>query len=109
LYEGFALAVSGAAPTLLTSAAVWLTHDVGGAGLWIPIQAGFIQRYARPELRARDASRVRALGSLGWIFGPILAGLLAPVSISLPFVASGLIVASSALPIVMLRDAPDLR
>jgi len=109
LYEGFALALSGAAPTLLTSAAVWLTHDVGGAGLWIPIQAGFIQRYARPELRARDASRVRALGSLGWIFGPILAGLLAPVSISLPFVASGLIVASSALPIVMLRDAPDLR
>ena len=109
VYEGSALAISGAAPTLLLSSVVWLTHDVGGAGLWIPIQAGFIQRYARPGLRARDASRVRALGSLGWIFGPVLAGVLAPVSIGLPFIVSGLIVVSSVMPILALKDAPDLR
>ena len=107
IFEGVVISASGLIPGLLFSAAIWLTHDVLGASLWLPAQATLIQHYARDEYRGRDVSRVRAIGALGWIIGPLLAGWAAPVSISLPFVISGAIVASSVIPIFFLRD-PDI-
>jgi hypothetical protein len=108
IFEGIVLSASGLVPGLVLSAAIWLLHDIFGASLWLPAQAQLIQHYARDEFRGKDVSRVMAIGALGWIFGPLIAGWAAPLSISLPFVISGLIVASSVVPIVFVRD-PDIR
>jgi len=112
LFEGIVISSSGLIPGLFLSAAIWLTHDVLGASIWLPAQASLIQHYARNEFRGKDVSRVRAIGALGWIFGPLIAGWAAQVSISLPFIISGIIVASSIVPIIFVRDpetAPELR
>ncbi len=97
ILEGLVLAVSGLIPHFLPAAIVWLTHDLFGAGLWVPIQSTLIQRYAREESRGRDVSKVHATASLGWIFGPLIAGAIFERWYGAPFVLSGTIVILSAL------------
>lgn len=104
LYEGAAISATGLAPGLLASTAVWLTHDIFGASLWIPAQAVLIQHYARDKVRARDASKVIAVGALGYIFGPVIAGWTSSVSVSIPFILSGVVVAASGIPLLPLRE-----
>jgi MFS family permease len=105
-FEGMIILSSSVAPGLFLSAAVWLTHDVLGASLWLPAQASLIQYHARDEHRGRDVSRVRAIGALGWIVGPLVAGWASSISISLPFALSGLIVAASIIPILGVDEPP---
>lgn len=107
VYEGLSLTASGLLPNLYASAGVWLTHDLLGAAIWMPVQASLIQRFARQRTRGRDVSKVRALGFLGWIFGPLIAGWASPISISLPFILSGVIVTVSILPILALHEPDD--
>ncbi len=95
--EGLALLASGLIPGFLSVAIVWLTHDLFGAGVWVPIQSTLIQRYAREETRGRDVSKVYAIGSLGWIFGPLIAGAIFEHWYGGPFVLSGIIGILSAL------------
>ncbi len=102
LYEGLALTAAGLLPNLIASAGIWLTHDLLGAALWMPVQATLIQRFARKSSRGSDVSKVRAIGYLGWVIGPLIAGWTSPISISLPFVLSGILVLLSAIPIIPL-------
>jgi MFS family permease len=107
ILEGLALSGTGLAPGLMASTALWLSHDIVGASLWLPIQALLIQRFARDEFRGRDVSKVRALGALGWIFGPLIAGWTSPISINWPFILSGILVAMSAIPLLFIRMPPS--
>ena len=104
LLEGLALAVAGLIPSFLPAAVVWLTHDLFGAGIWIPIQSALIQKHARDESRGRDVSKVFALGSLGWVAGPLLAAVVFDHWYGGPFVLSGLICMLSAVILFALKD-----
>ena len=106
LFEGITLSLTGLMPGLLASAGIFLMHDLFGAAFWMPVQAILIQHYARDRFRGKDVSKVMAIGFLGWIFGPLIAGWTSPVSLSLPFILSGILVASAIIPILLLRDPP---
>ena len=106
----------GLAPT----AAFWWGHDLVGASLWVPVQWTLIQRYARPKWRGLDASVVPAVTALGAVLGPLLAGYLADLrqvpftslalsarqAISLPMIASGVMMAAAAFPLLLLPSDP---
>ena len=116
LVEGVLMALVGCFDTLAPTLVFWWAHDLVGASLWVPVQWVLIQRYAREESRGLDASVVPAVTMLGGILGPVLAGWLAdlravPVTavaltarqaISLPMVASGVIMCLAALPLLWL-------
>ena len=103
LAEGAAISLSALIPGLLPAALVWLLHDFIGASLWVPVQNVIIQEFARPNARGSDVSKTLALGALGGIAGPFVAGYLAPLSISAPFFISGIITLLAVIPILKLR------
>ncbi len=103
IYEGIAMSVSALIPHFLPATVVWLTHDLVGASVWFPIQKTLIQRFAQPEVRGRQVGQGLAVCSLGGIFGPLIAGFVADVSISTPFFLSGLLMIASALMLLPLR------
>lgn len=96
LYEGLSIGISAIIPDFWIATIIWLTHDIFGAAFWLPVQNTFIQQYAREESRGKDTSEVVALSSLGAVIAPFIAGALAPIDISLPFLASGIAVFLSA-------------
>ena len=94
---------------------VWFIHDPIGAAIWAPMNAWYMQHYARPQQRAADVATVMAMSTLGMAIGPVIAGYLAvydgPLigslrAIDLPFFVSGLVVASSAVFVCFLPKAP---
>jgi len=95
--EGLTLVASGLIPTFWPATIVWLLHDLVGAGIWVPIQSTLIQQYARENSRGADVAKAMAIAAIGSIFGPILAGYLYPISVDLPFIVGGAIIALSAL------------
>jgi MFS family permease len=101
--EGILIAAGGAIPSLAPAAAVWLLHDLVGAGIWIPIQSEIIQRYCRDSTRGLDLSKTLVLSSIGGAFGPILSGFLADRWIGAPFVVSGALVVLGGLMLLGLR------
>jgi len=97
-FEGVAIAATPLIANLWLAVAVWLTHDLLGAGIWSPIHQSYIQNYSRPESRGADVSKVMALGQFGSVLGPLLAtALLAASSQGAPFLVGGIIVSLSAL------------
>ncbi|MFH1008570.1 MAG: MFS transporter [Candidatus Latescibacterota bacterium] len=108
IYEGVAMSVSALIPDFLPATVVWLTHDLVGASVWFPIQRTLIQRFARPEARGRQVGQVLAISSLGWVFGPLIAGFVAHESISAPFFLSGLLMIVSALTLLPLRAEREI-
>jgi len=107
IYQGLATSLSAIIPNFYLSAAIWLTHDLIGAGFWVPIQSTLIQEYSRDVARGRDVSKTLACSALGGIFGPSLAGYLSQIDISLPFLASGLLIVPSALILLKLSLQPE--
>jgi len=103
LVEGVAISLSALIPGLLPAALVWLLHDLIGASLWVPVQNTVIQEFARPGVRGSDVGKTLAIGAIGAIPGPFLAGYLAPLSISAPFFISGIIMLLAVIPIFKLR------
>jgi MFS family permease len=102
IYEGTALAVSALIPSFTLATIIWLTHDIIGGAFVNPLWNTFIQKYARPEKRGKDVSMVQAIYNLGWIFGPIVAGVLVPISVNAPFFISGVIAVLSSFIILWL-------
>jgi MFS family permease len=97
--EGAIISASALVPGFYAAAAVWLLHDLVGAGVWLPIQNQIIQDHTRPEDRALEVGKILAFSGLGGIAGTYLSGVLADYDISAPFFVSGLlmIVAAGAL------------
>ena len=102
LYEACAIGSAALIPNFWIAVAVWLTHDLFGAALWSPIHNHYIQQFAREESRGRDVSESVALSSLGAVIAPFIAGALAPIDISLPFLVSGIVVALTIIPLFKL-------
>ena len=102
LFEGISIGVSAVIPNFWIATIIWLLHDIFGAAFWVPIQNTFIQQYAREESRGKDTSEVVALASLGAVIAPFIAGALAPIDISLPFLASGIVIFVSGFILVKL-------
>ncbi len=107
ILEGVALVVSGLIPDLAVAAIIWLTHDLFGAGIWVPIQSRLIQKYSCPATRGRDVTRVFATASLGWVVGPLIAGWVFEGWYGGPFVISGVVMALSALVLFALPQGED--
>jgi MFS family permease len=118
ILQGACIAASGLLPTLGAALAVWLLHDLVGAGFWLPIQGELMQRYCSSESRGADSSKALALTQAGllagvplggWCYGPHAgarvhgllgtAGPSAPIY-GLPFVAGGLLMALAAVPVL---------
>lgn len=104
--EGLTISAAALIPVFFWSAAVWLIHDLLGAGLWIPIQSAIIQDECRETSRGQDLGKTLAFAALGGAVGPMLAGYLSGVSISAPYLVSGILVAASAGVLVALRLTP---
>lgn len=115
LLEGVFVSLTVFPTTVVGAVAVWFLHDPFGAAIWAPMNAWYMQKYARPERRAADVATVLAMGTLGSGIGPIIAGKLAdygghvPAALSgaidLPFFFSGAIVAASAIFVCFLPKA----
>lgn len=100
--QGATMAAGAVIPSLVPATFVWLLHDFVGAGLWLPIQYTLIQRYSGNAKRGLHVSKTMAYSALGWVAGPLLAGYLARWGITTPFLASGIVVALSAAPLMLL-------
>ncbi|MBC7328357.1 MFS transporter [bacterium] len=98
------IAISGTAfmPTFPLAAGVWLVHDAIGASVWAPVRSTLLQYYSRDETRALQIALVGALSNIGWMFGPIIAGYLANIDISLPFSMSGALAFLGIFPMMAL-------
>ncbi len=115
--QGVVLTISAVLPWLWASAGVWLLHDLIGAGIWLPIQSTLIQQYSRDASRGLEVGKVLAWGGIGGALGPLAAGylaeaqflpaFLAPYAVILPFLASGLFVLLSAVPLFGLKLAAE--
>ncbi len=105
--EGLVLVASGFIPHFGIAAAVWLLHDLFGAGVWMPAQSGLIQRYSREGRRGTDMSTVFALGSLGWVGGPLIAGAVFDVWLGGPFIISGALMVVAAAVLLLLPPDSD--
>ena len=102
--EGAVLSASAVIPSFYGASAVWLLHDLLGAGIWIPVQNLIIQEYTRPDQRALEVGKILAYGGLGTIVGPWLAGYLSEnVNVSAPFFVSGLLMILAAMALILLR------
>jgi predicted MFS family arabinose efflux permease len=108
MVEGVILSASAVIPSFLGASAVWLLHDLVGAGIWIPIQSQIIQDHTKPEQRALQVGKILAYAGIGTIIGPWLAGWLLEnlpesISISAPFFASGVLMVAAASVLFALR------
>lgn len=100
--QNIAISATAFMPSFLWAAGVWLIHDVIGASVWAPVRSTFIQYFSRDETRAFQMAMVGALSNIGWVFGPIIAGYLANINISLPFSMSGALAFFGIFPIMFL-------
>ena len=95
--EGLMITLGGIIPNVLVATIVWLTHDLIGAAFWSPIQQTLMQQYSRENRRAEDISIVTGLQHWAQFSVPLLAGWLSGISISLPFIVSGIITMLASL------------
>ena len=106
IIEGLTISASALVPVFFWAAALWLLHDLFGAGLWIPIQSAIIQDECRDSSRGLDLSKTLAFFALGGAIGPVLAGYLSGLSINAPYLVSGALVTGSAAVLFALRLSP---
>jgi MFS family permease len=94
--EGLTLMGGGLIPSFWPATIIWLMHDLIGAGVWVPVQSAYIQKFAREDCRGCDTSTCLAVGALGGILGPLLAAELYPLHLGAPFAVGGLLMIVSA-------------
>lgn len=105
--EGLVLVASAFIPHFFLAAGVWLLHDLFGAGVWMPAQSALIQHYSRDGRRGADMSTVFAIGSLGWVIGPLIAGAVFEAWLGGPFVISGALMVVAAAVLLLLPPDAD--
>lgn len=91
IYQGLSIAVTALISDLFLATVVWVSHDLLAAAYWTPIHSALIQSYCREDSRGADSNKVTGIGSIGSIAAPFIAGILASVNITYPFIASGVI------------------
>jgi MFS family permease len=101
-YQGISISIAALMPNLLLSTAIFISHDLFAAAFWTPAQTALIQSYCREGRRGADSSKVGSISSIGGIAAPFLAGILATLDISYPFLMSGIITVLAALILILL-------
>jgi MFS family permease len=101
-YQGASIFIAALIPDLIPATAVFVTHDLLAAAFWSPAQSALILSYCREKSRGADSSKVGSIGSIGGIVAPFLAGVLATLDISYPFMASGAITVLAALILLLI-------
>jgi len=79
----------------------------GASGASVSVAQASVADIARPDQRARLFGLLGAAFGLGFVLGPALGGLLAPISPRLPFFAAALVAGVNAL--VAVRRLPETR
>jgi len=102
IYQGVSVAISAIIPDLTLATIVFVTHDLLAAAYWSPVQSALIQSYCRENSRGADSNKVTSISSVGSIASPFLAGLLASINISYPFLASGFMTILAALLLLLI-------
>jgi len=104
--QGACLSLAGILPGAVLACGFFILHDIVGATFFSPIQAEFLQRWARPAWRGRDVALATGLGSLGSILGPLLAGFLLDRVHwqDGPFFVSGIIIIAASLVLLRLKE-----
>jgi MFS transporter, DHA1 family, tetracycline resistance protein len=88
-------------------AALFLSRLLAGAGgATVPVAQAYIADITPPERRAGNLGLIGAAFGLGFIFGPALGGLLAPVSLQAPgLVAAALCFGNGILALAFLPES----
>ena len=120
LLQSATIVAAGVIRELWLALGIWLLHDLLGAGFWFPIRSELLQRYCRGHARAADTSKALAVAQVGLLAGMLLAGWCYMVRTGdlvrslfgmaaearpvygLAFVVGGIIMALSALPLLLL-------
>lgn len=89
------------------AAVIWLMHDFVGASLWMPARNTLIQQYASDGKRGLDMGVVFSWQGLGWVFGPLIAGVVSSRSIDYPFLLSGIITCLGVVPMFWLKNPAE--
>jgi len=79
----------------------------GASGASVSVAQASVADFARPDERARLFGLLGAAFGLGFVLGPALGGLLAPISPRLPFFAAALVAGVNAL--VAVRRLPETK
>lgn len=74
----------------------WVLHDMVGASIWVPIQERYIQQYCRPDRRAADVAKSKALMAFGFVAGQALAGPIMAADPALPFLLGGALIMAAS-------------
>ena len=109
IIQGILTSITVIPSYFITAAILWLMHDFVGASLWIPARNTLIQHYSRDNKRGLDVGMVFSWQGLGWIFGPLIAGVLARHSVNYPFFFSGIVVCLSVVPLFWLDYSVERR
>jgi MFS family permease len=108
--QGVTTIATGLVSGPIAATVLWLSHDLLGASVWNPIYTNWVQRFADPEVRGRQASQSDTIAALGGAVGPLIAGWCVDTGwIDGPFILSGAIALVSAIPIAWLPRATDER
>jgi DHA1 family multidrug resistance protein-like MFS transporter len=91
------------------AAVIWLMHDFAGASLWLPARNTLIQQYASDGKRGLDMGVVFSWQGLGWVFGPLIAGVVSSRSIDYPFLLSGIVTCLGVVPMFWLKNPAEKR
>lgn len=102
IYQGISIAITALIPNLIPATLLFVSHDLLAAAFWSPAQSALIQSYCREKSRGADSSKVASISSIGGIAAPFLAGFLATLDISYPFMASGIITVLAALILLLI-------
>lgn len=97
IYQGVSISFCAFLPDIISATIVFASHDLLAASFWIPVLSVLIQNYCRDSRRGADSNKVASMSSIGSIGAPFLTGILASISISYPFLASGLLYVAAAL------------
>ncbi|MBI1971621.1 MAG: MFS transporter [Candidatus Wildermuthbacteria bacterium] len=81
----FMFGLANSVPLLFISRII---HGIASAGVF-PIAAAYIGDVTQKETRVKYMSKLNATFALGFIIGPVVAGVLAPLHPALPFLAAG--------------------
>ncbi len=107
LVQGILTSLTVIPSYFIGAAVLWLLHDFVGASLWIPARSTLIQHYSRDGKRGLDVGMVLSWQGLGWIFGPLIAGVISRHSIDYPFLWSGIVTGLSVIPMFWLKNPTE--
>jgi len=105
VFQGSMIVITGLSQNFYIAVFGWLAHDILGPPFRNPAQGTLVQIFSTDTTRGRDNNVMSAFGKIGGIIGPALSGYLAAMYLSLPVIASGIIVLASPIFYLAIKDS----